>query len=684
MRRSASARSRRVGGYALTLATVALAGCASRQPPRALRPVAPIDDAVELAALLPETADRCVVVRPGAVPSRRRALMLYRSWAQADAWSRELDLVAYAEATIASPRARRTYMRFSSATPEVIDHLRSMPLHWLDTPCEDEACRRPVARWVDERTVEIALHVWPRGARSLPTAACVGLAAAQPEAAEVAAEGAPEDTDLHFGHAPILGVRPPHRVHRSLLTSPSRLRVRRVLTFRDEGAAISYAAMRQSLPELLPSLLPLDPGSSEVERVNNRLTIEEQYRWEELELRLEDERLERRAHLHQRERSSPTPLEEIDVTNLAVVRHQVRLRQAELARARGERREAAANELALLLTRAVRAHPARGELATLLARLEMDVLGHPERAAQAMERALASGVAADPAALAVVRREALARIGAAPLARALAEASLARGAAAALMAEDLVRLVEAGVVYEWAEGALHHARALMDHPAASSPNAGTLDILGAVGAIALAVREGDRELYGAAVHVVASWPGAATVRPIGHRAPELLVVRATGARSLAVGVVPRMELEGLRAMGAALASAIPAGPVELVVELSLPGSPGIAVRLSARREGEQLRITRVSSPLAHTSWDAVQRYLAAPIAALPTALFPPPELTVRAASDEEASSLRESTEAVIPGACRVGGPYVRCVAPGRSERLVELLTAMAQGRLSAP
>lgn len=654
------------------------AGCAaSASEPRRLRPAAAMDDAVELAAMLPDSSDRCVVVRPGRVASRRRALLLFRSWARPETWSREWSVVAYAQAESQRPRARRSYLRFARRTDELEQHLRSLNVRWLDEECEGAQCRRPVARWVDERTLEVASHAWPRRERPVPSAACVRLAGAHPEAVEVAADRGASLGVVAVRTVPTWGVDPrPHRVHRLLYVDGDQLRSRRVLTFADEPSAVAWETLRRTTPELTPSLLPSDPNDQAIRRVNNRITVEERQRFEELELRLEDERLERRAYLHERERSEPRPVDEVDVQNLAVLRHQIGLWRVALQRLNGARRTAAAERLVALVARGWAAHPSREELPRAIAEIELGVLARPARAVAIADRVLAANLPVERERWTLLRRDALARFDTPSLARALAVDGVAPRAQASALAEDLAALREAGVEYELAEAAWVRGRSLAA-PTARVPE-GSIDLLGVVGALVLYSRASSSRGPGRLVHVTARWSGAVEARAIGQTRPELFVMRAGGDRAMAVGLAAG-DLASLRALGSSLASVLPVGPVELVVEISGGSSP-VRLALAGRREGQSLRVQRASTELAAIRLDALQRYLAEPLGQLPTSLFPPPELTIRAASAEEAAELRQAASVAAPQACRVAGPYLRCTSPGRPERLADLLVQVAASR----
>ena len=106
-----------LGRVAVAVALGLVSGCGgSHAGPHPLRAAALSDDAVELAALLPDGADRCVVARPAKLADRRRALVLVHSWAEPLAWARDLGVVAYATAVAEDSRgrrARRTYARFA-------------------------------------------------------------------------------------------------------------------------------------------------------------------------------------------------------------------------------------------------------------------------------------------------------------------------------------------------------------------------------------------------------------------------------------------------------------------------------------------------------------------------------------------------------------------------------------------
>ena len=414
---------------------IGLTACGEPARPARLRPVAPHDDAVALAALLPDGVERCVVARPRLLSQRRRSLALLQSWAEPEAYAADVPIVAYASAQAegyGGRRARRTYLRFAGGA-DARGRARALPVRWLDEPCEGVACRRPVARWIDERTIEIARYEWPR--RELPASSgdCVQLARRASDAFEIAV-----DATHRMGDRPAPVPRMTRRVLREVRGA---LETRRELSFRDAIEARVFASFHEGrVGPVEPALMPLGPSRRTFERDDERVVIRDRRLWEELELALEDERLRRRALTLRRRRSEPAALSRVDFENLAVVRHQIRLRQAELARLARAEREAAAETLVALLERAVAVHPAELELVRTLARLELDVLDRPERAVAAIERVLASGVAEHPDRWRLLRREAQAHRSAAALAEALEADGVATGASAVAAAEDLVAL----------------------------------------------------------------------------------------------------------------------------------------------------------------------------------------------------------------------------------------------------
>ncbi|HEY8431181.1 MAG TPA: hypothetical protein VIL20_22530, partial [Sandaracinaceae bacterium] len=130
-------------------------------------------------------------------------------------------------------------------------------------------------------------------------------------------------------------------------------------------------------------------------------------------------------------------------------------------------------------------------------------------------------------------------------------------------------------------------------------------------------------------------------------------------------------------------AAIASGPVEIAISLRDPsGAEVAALRAAGVLASETFVLQRVGPELAPVPWPLVTRYLAQPLAELPTALFPPPTLTVRTESAEVAAELRRATEETHPGACRAAGPILRCRRPGRPEELGGVLLRIAAARMA--
>jgi hypothetical protein len=137
-------------------------------------------------------------------------------------------------------------------------------------------------------------------------------------------------------------------------------------------------------------------------------------------------------------------------------------------------------------------------------------------------------------------------------------------------------------------------------------------------------------------------------------------VRA-GPGTAYVAALASPDLIELRRLGELLAGAIGTGEIEIAIALRAPdGGEARVLRVAGARSGDVLTIARASSEIEPRAWSALSRYVAAPLAEMPTALFPPPSLTVRAESAEVASALWRGVEPAFPGACNTAGPVLRC------------------------
>ncbi len=652
---------------------LALAACSAPPAPRPRGPSS-ADDAVELAALLPDTLERCVVVRPGAVPDRRRSLVLPHSLAEPFAWAPDLHPIAYATAVAEREdgrQARRSYYRFAHPADDEVR--ATLNVRWLDEPCEGEACRVPVARWIDELTLEVARYEWPRRELPVSSAECVQLARSRPDAIEVAADVTSHVGMLRLGQ--VVASRSVMRAARGALVSE------RVLVFGDEvEARIVQArlAVRDSWTD--PALIDASPSRHRIDREGARVIVGESRRWEELELALEDQRLSERALSLAHTRGEPTPLARVRVEDLGVVRTQVRLRRAALSRMPPEARPAAARELAALLARAWEAHPSELGLARSLVRLSLDVLDDADGALAVVEQVLARGLDARPVEWRALRREVLSHVSAEALADALIADRVAPPAEVPRAAADLRALHALGVPYEWSEGAWRTSRELFEaRPPRASVDA-RVPFEGVLGALVGWARIQDPSRR-PTVQVAVRARGSGEVRAIGDTRPEVVAVRSADGGMVYVGALASPDLIALRRLGASLASAIGAGPLEIVLALRDPNAEEVSrFSLSGTVAGGVLVVERASASLADAPWPLLTRYLANPLAELPTALFPPPTLTVRTESAELAAELRQRVDEAAADACRAAGPIVRCRRPGRPDELGELLLRIASER----
>jgi len=651
-----------------------LVSCAGPRAPRALRPAAPADDGVLLASWLPERADRCAITWPGRVPSRRRALVAPQSWADPDTWEPALRVTAYARADAEledGRRALRSYFRFAGDVDAIRERAEHLPVRWEGEPCEGISCRRPVARWMDDRTIEVARHGWPRRSLPVATADCIRASRASPGAVEVGARRGTGRT-VHGGLA----------LRRAITADTDGIEIRITIPFRDvSDAEIGVEALREARP-VWESLTPLRSPDRTVTRAGRVVHIRDPHPWVELELAAEDQRLRQQASAQMLSRSEPLPLDRVDVRRMAVVRHQVRLRSGELERAHGPARRRRAETLAELLARAHEAHPGEVWLAMRRARLLMDELDRPGAARELAEAVLAAELGADEPRWRSLRREAVARASPDALAAVLVEDGVADSADAPRAAADIARLTTEGVDYEWAEGAWQLGGELTgDAPTVS--RTGTLSRRGALGALVALARIGARDAAGA-LQIAVSTEAELEPHAFGATGPELLVFRGARGGSVIVAALSTVELIEVRRLAERVDPLLGVGRATFVVQLGEPGAEPTRRRLEGAMRADGLHVRRASPALRDVSIADVERFLAGPLHDLPAALFPPPQLTVRETSPEAAARLWRLADELAPGACASAGPLLRCESPGRPQALGELLLGLARDRVLQP
>jgi len=585
----------------------------------------------------------------------------------------DLGVIAHAraEATLEDGRrALRSYFRFGGGVPDARRRTRTFGVRWPGEACSGIACRRPVARWVDEHTLEVSRYEWPERGLAIATDACVRLARSE-RAIEVGVRSSgPLTLDSHGGL----------QLERALVAGARGLEIRHVVPFRNvEDAERGANELREASP-VWASLEPLSTGERTVSVAGSRVRLVEFHSWTDLEMVREDERLRVAAAVRLRERAVPVALEETDVRRLAVVRHQVRVRRAALAREAGPGRREMAMELATLLERAFAEHPSELWIAERLARVELDELRRPERAAALVRRVLASTAPADLRLWGVLAREALAGQGASGLAEALLDAEIASSEADALRgAEDLIRLRADGLSYEWAEGAWLLSRSL-PAPLPMARARGRLSRGGVVSALlALARFGGTGDANTVQFAVLTAEQLSAGV--VGASRPELVVVRAPRGGSIIVAAIGGVSLIEANRLARRVDAMIGAGPISIIVQLSQPGgAAGLRHRLDGTMQTQGFDLRRASRSISGVDFDDVQRYLAQPLSELSPALFPPPQLTVRAQSPEEAELMARAASA-FQSRCEAAGPMFRCSAPGQPDALGELLLELARPRV---
>lgn len=691
------ARRRTLRSIAGTLAAV-LVGCAGAGEAVIRGEAAGRDDAFELALLLPPDAERCTVARPARLADRRRPLILRASQGDALAWARQPRVVAYASSHHEDPAtgARRTttLVRLSEphADAQRIAELRdALPLRvrFEGEPCEREECRRPLATLLDPRTLRIERgDPGDRAGRARRAdSACVALAIAWPAAIELDAErrecpsASGERTEQCWQR-------------RILVASDDGIDERVEISLGDEDAAARELALLEAMPGV--------QGGIAIDRRGATVVRTRALSWTELELILEDERIEREAYARREEARRLAPVDRVDVSHPGAVRAQARLREERMAALRGAARRAAAEEILALLARGYERHPSEVDLAERLVRIALDELDDDAAALRTIETALASGLAS-PEAWRRLRREA--RVAA--LARAPEDPSALDAAAARLLedgiatereearraARDLAAARAVGVpardrvAYEIVEAAWAEARALVARsPRLTSLPPGAGAPISSLPATLAWLAEQDGEVGPLSVFVVARGAGHPTARAGGaERSEDVALVRVDGAAgersgsgsggALAIAVAgSAASIDGLLRLGALLEMALAPGPVVIDVSVASISSPGAPRTL--RLEGEagiaRVRIERADAWTARHDWGRVERYLAEPLRALAGRVFPPPTLVVRATSEEEAREL-----------ARVGDdpPASRCVARGAEVHCEPRPDADARGSL---
>ena len=680
--------------WVVLVALLAVTGCGASGG--VVRPGEPVeargDEAATLAAALPVGANRCAVSRPGRLPQNRRALFVRLSQGDLLPWVPDAPVVVFASADRVGPDGRRSSVALvrTSLDPATVRR-------WLEThaplrirfdgsPAGDEpdGQRAFSARFIDSHTLRLQLGPWPVTSSDGPgaEARCVALARSFPEAAEVASR---------HGEVLVLGASAhlPHRTDVVIVTDAAAVTVTRdVLMATAQQAEDRRLERAETEPLTLSVMGDLYPDRVEHTRSGRVLSSRLRILWEDLFLAAQDQQRMAAAIVEDERRHHPQPAESIDLGTLSNVRRQVALWTQRVASSRGAARRASAEQLRVLLERAVVAHAAELELARQLTRLWIDELEDGAAAVAVADTVLARGPS-DAEGWRSLRREAHAVSGRDALARALAEDGVVDGASSERAATDLSALRRQGVDYEFAEGAWLAAQAvesradrlrMRDVAPARLPVDSFAETIGELADLA-SRRNGPAALYvlarGDRSDQRLLWnPDTSPVVEVrdASGAPRLIGVASTGD--------PRV-----RAMGRAIADGLLLGPIELAVfVVPIGGSqtrPELVLRIAGELESDAFVIDRASGGAARVDWRAVTRLLAEPLAALEPRVFPPPELEVDVADERDGRRLVELAAEHGAVECTRVAHRVRCSsapeAPGAAR---EVLRRFAADRLA--
>lgn len=650
------------------------------------QPAVTQDVVAELAAMLPPDADRCAVARTGLLPARRRAFFLRLSQGDPTAWLPGAPFTAFATAERIAGDGRRSFVMFAriAAEPETVraflDAHVSSPLLWGSEPSGGRG-RSQWAQFLGRGVLRVQRGRWPEatGPAGVSTR-CLELVRMYPDAIEVASRR---------GEEVILGedAQFPRRVDTLVRVDGRAVTIRRDLVFATARQAIESLRSPDSLsggPGLLGDTLADAPDTWRRGRV---VAARSELLWSDLELLAEDDRQLLLAAQAANAVRVPRPASDVDVSNLAVVRQQRRLWRDVLAASHGAARRGAAEQLRLLLSRAIALHAAEHLLAEDLARVLLDELDDPAQAVAVVDGVLTQGPP-EPEEWQMLRREALARFDQSGLARALEVDGILNRNEVPSAASDLVSLVGAGVDYAFAEGVRVAVATLVPVGTASRLRAvppARLPLESLPDAVVELATLGRELTAPSAVYVVARDVASATPVPWHPDTAPVVRLRDRRGEPVLVGVATLGDPR-LGRIGVTLTESLASGPVELIVFLvPMDGSgPDVVVRVAGRLDNGAFDLERAAAGAARVDWPAVARYLGAPLGALERRLFPPPELVVDAEGTDDARLLAELAVEVEGVRCETVALRVRCFASAeRPDAALRLLRRFAGRRLAA-
>lgn len=644
-----------------------LAACASSAPPPVYRLDEPDRDAAaRLAARLPIGADRCAVARVSAVAERRRSLLAELSSIEAFAWNAGSPVLALAQASrrgLDGRESRRVLLHVDDvdATRRWLVEQARLRVTWVDEdPCAagDRACSRWHARRVDRQTVMIARGPWPDEDRVVGGGVqrrCSDLSHRRPDAIEIAIERqglgvVVDDLGSPYGSP---------GVDHTVVTSAERGGVRweEELALPTDLPLEVLEVLLETREDARTSVLAA-AASRESRRTATGVTTRARIRWEDLELARDDaERLREARRLAARARE-PLAVDDVDVSDRALVDRQVEMRRGRLEQAAGAAAREQAEVLRRLLERAVLAHPDDAELIGALVRLLAE-LGEGEEAARHATHMIDASIG-DAEHWRQWRRRALASVGPEALASALREDGIARGSEADAAARALV--AHAGR-YEAAESAWVASRTFArggPRPSRIATSALPTEVFFETLLVAMNVEGLARSL-----HAVLSVDAPLESRASGP-AEAPVVSWSEGRRGWRVAASTLASPDGLRSFGLELVRELPVGArFELTIAIlpfgGDPRRPDATLRARGRVEGDALVIDALgASPQVNLRWEHVARYLAQPLVELESRLFPPPDLELALDSLADADTALERTIDEESLDCAVRDARLRC------------------------
>jgi hypothetical protein len=645
---------------------LALACGAPSPAPRARQ--AGTDPAVELALRLPAHAESCAVARPGLLSDRQRWLAVRLTHAHQAIWLGDLDIVAAAQASALDDVRRDTSVIFLRVAGDVEDARarieRAVPLDGEATPFGPHRYRVEI---VGPDTLVIRRGRWTDGLPGAETR-CRELARAHPDAFEVA-------SSARLDPLQIPEIDMPQRVDHVIERTASGVVVEQRAFLASPGAAGEDFVSEFDLP--------LVPDSRAAYWDSAAHVTETRYLWEDLELAREDQTRLAEADRAAREEARPRPLEQIDVSNSAVVRMEIRRWEEAIAAEQGERRAAIARELRRILEAAWIAHPSQTEFASVLYSLLMTELDDAPAAAS-LAADVMHAAPADEQTWRSNRRAALARVGAAALAPVLVEDGLVRANESARAARDVLEILAQRENYDLAESGWLATR-VFESTLAQAPLVPVRPVeLGrkALVPTAVALVLGGREPTGLeALYVLARGEPNPAWSPSGTDAAAVARLER-GDRVLVVGAdVAEVDGSTARLSRHALHALAP-GPVTIgifFVPFHSPDNRASArVVLAGTLDERGLTIERAAWGAGRVAWERVSQYVAGPLESFePDQVFPPVELAVNAEGTRELELVLEARDSVPDVTCRALELRVECSAAAGPDALYGFIAEVA-------